>query len=196
MSPQILQLDRIEFLAIKVTANDGKHVQSKQFPQLECSVDDFSLLTRSDLFYPEEDAADPRFFVLAYGVKVSAKDQESADVPPYEIEVEVLGYFHYTGDEEFSGVDRFRAVRFSGYQILYGAIREMVSNLTARSRHGLWHLPARNFGAVAKARAEQDEQQRQQRLASQVPETAALQVGGEGREEPTKRAPRKRSKSP
>jgi hypothetical protein len=41
----------------------------------------------------------------------------------------------------------------------------MVSNLTARSRHGLWHLPARNFGRVAEQQAKEDEAARQEKLA-------------------------------
>ena len=166
MNAHILQLDRIEFLTIKVSANEGEFPLGKPFPQLECSVDDFALLTRSDLFYPETDAADPRVFMLVYGVRVAREHQENDAIPPYEVEVEAAGYFRYTGDDEFTGADRFRAVRLSGYQILYGAIREMVSNLTARSRHGLWHLPARNFGSVAKARADQDEQRRQELITA------------------------------
>jgi preprotein translocase subunit SecB len=115
---------------------------------------------------------------------------ESNIAPPYEIEVEAVGYFRYVGGDEFKGVDRFRAVRFSGYQILHGAIREMVSNLTARARHGLWHLPARNFGDIAKTQAEEDEERRQ-KLHSAMQTTSAI----ENPKPPRKKLVRKSAKS-
>jgi preprotein translocase subunit SecB len=165
MSNQILLLDRVEFVKINVEALPGKYALDENFPQIVNDPEKIKVLTRSELMYPPEQLDDPRVFVLLYGVKVEA-DSKSESVPPYAIEVEAAGYFRYVGGEEFSGEHRFRAVRFSGYQILYGAIREMVSNLTARGRHGLWHMPARNFGRIAEQRAKDDEVQRQSALAA------------------------------
>lgn len=163
MSSPLLSIDRIEFDAIKISANDGEFHSDLVFPQIEFDFKDVSFLTMSDLVYPEEEIHDPRHFVLVYGVKIEV--EEGKPSPPYSFEIAARGYFLYEGDGQFVGADRFRAVRFSGYQVLHGAIREMVCNLTARGRHGLWHLPARHFGAMALKRAEADEQQRQSRLA-------------------------------
>jgi hypothetical protein len=156
MSSQKLLLDRLEFSTVKVVAAKEKFAAwDKNFPQLDFDFDGITFLTRSALHYSPDEASDPRHFALSYGVKLDSGS--SPKKVPYELEIEVTGYFRYLGDDEFQGADRFRAVRFSGYQILYGAIREMVCNLTARAPHGLFQLPARNFGLVAKERAEKDE---------------------------------------
>jgi preprotein translocase subunit SecB len=164
MSSQILLLDRVEFIKINVEALSGKYPLDETFPQLVIDPDKVEVLTRSDLVYPQESIQDPRVFVLIYGVKIGGNAEDNS-VLPYSIEIEAAGYFRYVGGDEFVGENRFRAVRFSGYQILYGAIREMVSSLTARGRHGLWHMPARNFGGIAQARAKEDEARRQAALA-------------------------------
>jgi preprotein translocase subunit SecB len=166
MSTQILLLDRIEFSNIRVKANSGEFALSPNFPQIAAEPEKFEFLTRSELLYPDEELDDPRHFVLTYGMKVSSDDEFNKSNAPYDIEIEASGYFHYVGADEFKEERRFRAVRFSGYQILYGAIREMVSNLTARGRHGLWHLPARNFNGVAEVRANEDEAARKKAIES------------------------------
>ncbi|MGE0232301.1 MAG: hypothetical protein AB7L76_05575 [Burkholderiaceae bacterium] len=177
MNTQLLQLDRVEFLTVSVRANDGDFQIDESFPQVANKSERLSVLTRSQLHFPEEQVGDPRIFVLVYGLKIESDRQKEKSPTPYDIEVEVAGYFRYTGGDEFTGADRFRAIRLSGYQILYGAIREMVCNLTARSRYGLWHLPARNFATVAKERAEEDEATRQEMLGAQVVQTPANQRG-------------------
>jgi preprotein translocase subunit SecB len=165
MSTQKLLLDRVEFSTVKVESlQDGDFKRDDVFPQLEFDSDEVKFLTRSALAYTPDEAADPRHFQFIYGIKV---DSETAGVKiPYSLEIEAVGYFRYVGGEEFSGADRFRAVRFSGYQILHGAIREMVSNLTARGRHGIWNIPARNFGEMARLKADDDEAQRKELLQS------------------------------
>lgn len=164
MNPQLLLLDRVEFATIKIEGHDeGSFERDSTFPQLEFDFSKVAFMTRSSLGYPPTEASDPRHFALTYGVKINAEEQNNLTLP-YSIEVEAVGFFRYVGGEEFQGADRFRAVRFSGYQILYGAIRELVCNLTARGRHGIWQLPARHFAAVAKKRSEEDEQERQELL--------------------------------
>ncbi|MBB4226079.1 hypothetical protein [Variovorax guangxiensis] len=178
MNAQILHLDRIEFSTIKIETNSGEFTRDDTFPQLTFDFDNVTVLTRSDLLFPPDQAEDPRAFILIYGIKVESDSAKKKEIQiPYDIEIEALGYFRYVGGDEFKGAERFRAVRFSGYQILYGAIREMVSNLTARGRNGLWHLPARNFGAVAKSRSDQDEENRQELLKTlSAPNTPAAKT--------------------
>lgn len=167
MSNQILLLDRVEFGTVKIESNIGDFPQDEIFAQLAIEEDNIPFLTRSDLIYPPDQLDDPRHFMLTYGVKISQENSKDQDLP-YEIEVEAVGYFRYVGGDEFKDERRFRAVRFSGYQILYGAIREMVSNITARGRHGLWHLPARNFGGIAESKANEDQAQRLQAIADKA----------------------------
>lgn len=167
MAKQILLLDRVEFGTVKVESNPGEFKRDEVFFQLALEGDEPPFLTRSDLIYPPDQIEDPRHFMLTYGVKISHGNAEGQPLP-YDIEIEAAGYFRYVGGDELKEENRFRAVRFSGYQILYGAIREMVSNITARGCHGLWHLPARNFGAIAESRANDDEARRKQALAEKT----------------------------
>lgn len=163
MDNQQLLLDRVEFTSIHIEHNRGKFQSSSTFPQLDIDDDKVQYLNRAELYYPDERAQDPRYFGLMFGIKVESESAEEP-VAPYDIEVEVMGYFRYQGDT-FVGEERFKCIRFSGYQILYGAIREMVSNLTARGRHGAWHLPARDLRGMAFAHAKEDEIERQNRMA-------------------------------
>lgn len=163
MSSHKLMLDRIEYLKVAVEANEGKFKLNDTFPQIEFNYDDAKIMHRSDLRYDPKCVSDPRQFYLVLGTKVVASDDSRP--LPYNIEVLLAGYFRYAGDE-FSGADRFRAVRFSGYQILYGATREIVANMTARGPHGLFHIPAKNFGLMAKTHAEKDEVMRDKLMSN------------------------------
>lgn len=159
MSGELL-LDRLEFSTVNIRCNIKAEAQrDPNFPQLQVQFDKYKPSRRSSLHYDPASAEDPRVFALTYGVKF----ESDKELMPYDIEVEAIAFFHYEGDGHV-GVDRFRAVRMSGYQILYGAIREMVANISARSRHGCIQLPARNFNARAKEDAESDESARQQHL--------------------------------
>jgi preprotein translocase subunit SecB len=177
MSQQQLLLDRIEFSTIKVdTVADSEVKHEEAFPQIRFDFNNVMFLVRSELSYPSEEVRDPRHFALTYAVKLDTKSQEKGLKLPYEVEVEATAYLRYEGGEDYTGVDRFRAVRHSGYQILYGAMREMICNLTARGRHGMWQLPARRFDAVAKDRAEQDEKSRQELLLGKAASRKAAGV--------------------
>lgn len=165
MNPLLLLVERIEFEVVKVEASRSAKAQMHAaFPQLECDFTKIEVLVRSQLDYPESEVADPTHFRFLYGVRAGKPTKPDMVAPPYCIEIEAVGYFRYAGGDAHVGVERFRAVRFTGYQILYGAIREMVANVTARGPNGLWHLPGRNFHGVAKAMAEKDEEGRQEKL--------------------------------
>lgn len=152
-----LGLDRLEFHEIKIKANNkAKSAMEGHVPQLQIDFEKYNLYHRSKIVFPDSEVNDPRHFAVTYGVKLESKTDE---LMPYEIEVEAMALLNYRGDD-LKGADRFRAVRFSGYQILHGAIREMVANFTARSRHGLLQIPSRNFNGVARREAEEDEAER------------------------------------
>lgn len=165
MNPLLLLVERIEFEVVKVEASRSAEVQMHAtFPQLKCDFTKIEVLVRSQLDYPDAEASDPTHFRFLYGVRAGKPTKSEMIAPPYCIEMEAVGYFSYVGGDAHVGVERFRAVRFTGYQILYGAIREMVANVTARGPNGLWHLPGRNFHGVAKVMAEKDEEGRKTKL--------------------------------
>lgn len=149
-----LGLDRLEFQEVKIRANSkAKSVTESHVPQLRIDFEKYNLYHRSRIAFPDSEVDDPRHFAFTYGVKLESKADE---LMPYEIEVEAMALLNYKGDE-LKGAERFRAVRLSGYQMLHGAIREMVANVTARSRHGLLQIPSRNFNGLAKREADEDE---------------------------------------
>lgn len=157
-----LSLDRLEFHEIKIkTNNKAKSAMEGHIPQLRIEFEKYNLYHRSGILYPDSEIENPRHFAVTYGVKLESKQDE---LMPYEIEVEAVALLNYQGDD-LTGADRFRAVRFSGYQMLHGAVREMVANLTARSRHGLLQIPSRSFNGLAKRESEEDEAERIKRIA-------------------------------
>ena len=163
---QPLILDQLEFSKIHIDAlSDGEFKVGAFFPKIQYDFKESTLLTRTKLSYDEREADDPRAFVLRYGVKISKDSQKEGVVIPYEVEIEAVAYLQYTVvDNPLVGAERFRAIRFSGYQMLHGAIREMVSSLTARYRHGMWLLPARSLHSLAAKQANEDEEARQKVL--------------------------------
>ncbi|RQT69578.1 hypothetical protein DF029_21525 [Burkholderia cepacia] len=131
--------------------------------QLSFSFDGVNFRRRAQLRFPSDEAADPKHFFCKFGFQV-AKDDQKEKVIPYEIDVEVEAFFTYL-DDSLKGADRFRGVRLTAYQMLYGALREMVSNLTARSTFGMMQLPSADFREAARIDSEADEKRRQGRLA-------------------------------
>lgn len=162
MSNKSLILDRVSFERVHIDPTDGHFKISEVFPQIELEKNDFSIAMKGDLFYPDEQLNDPRNFTLVYGVKIDDVGDNARY--PYKIDVVAVGYLRYNGDDEFSGIDRFTAVRFSGYQILHGAVREIVCNLTARNRHGMFSIPSCNFFGLAREHAQLDEVARQKKI--------------------------------
>ncbi|WP_157652651.1 hypothetical protein [Burkholderia ubonensis] len=164
MNPSSLTLERLEFSQIHIESNsDYKLPDDQSGPQLSFSFDGVNFRRRSLLRYPPEEAADPKHFFCMFGFRVAKEDQKDK-VIPYEIDVEVTAFFTYL-DDSLNGANRFRGVRLSAYQMLYGALREMVSNLTARSTFGMLQLPSADFREAARLDSEADEKRRQERLA-------------------------------
>ncbi|MFM0647020.1 hypothetical protein PQR14_22070 [Paraburkholderia bryophila] len=164
MNPSSLTLERLEFLKIHIGSNvDYSVPEGQSGPQLPFDFNGINFTRRSQLRYPPEEAADPKHFFCKLGVKVMQEDQRDK-VIPYEIDVEVSAFFTYE-DDTLTEAKRFRAVRFSAYQMLYGAIREMVSNTTARSTFGMLQLPSADFREAARIESEDDEERRKNRLA-------------------------------
>lgn len=160
MKASPLLLDRLEFSQLHLAANpDYKNGLQKEFPQLAFSFKNIFFQRRSSVDYPPDQVDDPRHFIFKLGIKLDQASQKDGIVLPYEVEVEAVAFFRYMTDE-MNGADRFRAVRASGYPMLYGAIREMIANLTARGSFGLWQLPSTNFSRAAEQESKLDEEQR------------------------------------
>jgi len=70
----------------------------------------------------------------------SLKDEEPA---PYSGRITANGVFHIS--EDYAEHRRDQLIEVTAVSILYGACREMLANLTARSTHGLLSLPSVSF---------------------------------------------------
>lgn len=66
----------------------------------------------------------------------------------YEIDVHVAGVVEMHSD--FKHENREQVVQVNGLGLLYGSVREMVLNLTARSLFGPFCLPSLNFAEALK----------------------------------------------
>lgn len=86
-----------------------------------------------------------------FGVKLSLHvgPKDDAQVP-YIIQISVRGVvrMHLTKADGQAEERRVRAL-VNGASLLYGAVREMVSNITSRSTHGSFLLPSLSFQDLA-----------------------------------------------
>lgn len=186
MKPSPLTLERLEFTRVHIDANPAfmEKAAIDQTPQLAFDFNGVTFKRTAALRYPGSEADDPKHFHCEFRLVIAKDDQKKA-VIPYEIDVEASALLTYL-DDGLKGNERFRGVRFSAYQMLYGAIREMVCNLTARSKFGMLQLPSADFRQAAKEDAERDEERRQLKLnVSDAQEKSPL-------ESPKQITPRKR----
>lgn len=98
----------------------------------------FSLRTHRTL---QEHTENPRMFRLILRVELgsSTPDQES----PYFANLTIEGEFEVL--EGYTAGSPDELVNITGASMLYGACREMLANLTARSTHGMSTLPSVSF---------------------------------------------------
>lgn len=99
---------------------------------------EFSLRTLRTL---RDYAEKPRKFLLILKVELgsSTPDQES----PYSANLTIEGEFEVL--EGYTAGAPEELVNITGASMLYGACREMLANLTARSTHGMSTLPSVSF---------------------------------------------------
>ncbi len=68
---------------------------------------------------------------------------KKTDQVPYTGRIRAVGYFRI--HEAYPEKNRESLICITGASILYGACREMLANLTARSSHGMISLPSISF---------------------------------------------------
>lgn len=90
-------------------------------------------------------ANNPRLFFLELTVTIGP----NADAEPtaYQAKLVVEGEFEVS--DKFPAGEASDLVRITGASILYGACREMLANVTARSAHGMVTLPSVSFHDAA-----------------------------------------------
>ena len=135
----------------------------------------FSLHTTRSFRQHDEN---PREYQLVLALKLgsSTPDQES----PYTARLTIEGEFEVA--EAYPADKSEELIRVTGASMLYGACREMLANLTARSTHGMSTLPSVSFGsprsaakvAAKKATTKKRRNAKHERLEAHSPIGAAI----------------------
>jgi preprotein translocase subunit SecB len=88
----------------------------------------------------ERSTDDANRWAVMLDIELQAIEGEAP--PPYTGHIKLVGF--YQVHEEYKG-DSDRLIRITGASMLYGAAREMVSYITARSPNGMLTLPSVSF---------------------------------------------------
>lgn len=136
MEPSIINLLGMRFAGVKVNPQPNDKVGNKDIETFD--FEGVEIGEASNTFLIDED--DP----YLYGVILKFTiDNTAGTIAPYDIEVCVLGHFRI--NESVPLAERHNLISVNGCSILYGAIREQVMNITARSVHGMLVLPTASF---------------------------------------------------
>jgi preprotein translocase subunit SecB len=126
MSQSPLQLDRYFFVKISLEAN------AKGDPKAVYNIE-----AKTDV---SRDESQERHYLVSLTVRLTPLDEAQ---PCYVGEVVVMGYFQVHQDYPAEKCDKL--VAMNGASMLYGAVREMVSNLSARGPWPMVVLAPMNF---------------------------------------------------
>lgn len=165
MKVPLLLVEKIEFPKVLIETKENFDGEFEvDLLKLQFNFKGSKFLRNVGLSYPDDEMESPRTFIFSLAIKLKEEDQDEVTLP-YNIEVKAKALMYYRSDKH-QGEELFRAVRTTGYSILYGAIREMVSNITARGPHGMWVLPAADFRQASQFEAVEDERRRQEKIAA------------------------------
>ncbi|MFL1548837.1 hypothetical protein K0P33_27520 [Pseudomonas sp. ArH3a] len=188
MKPSLLSVEKVFFLKVRVDSNpDWLGDYSDELLQIAFDYKGSRFTRKVELGYPEDEISDPRNFSVALNLRLVKSTQEDGFDLPYDVDITAMALIRYRSDQH-SGSDRFRVVRHAAYTILYGAIREMTSTLTARSVHGMWSLPAADFASAAREEGEVDEAERLESIGQEA-------TVKDGALKKTKRRPKQKNQS-
>lgn len=135
LSKSPLHLIKHEFTTVSIVSSELEDPQGR-----------FAMTTTRVL---HEHETNERQFLLTLTVKVSSGDPDKE--APYTAELVVRGEFEVS--EKYPEIKRSELVQVTGASMLYGACREMLANITARSSHGITSLPSISFVETKKAKA-------------------------------------------
>lgn len=156
-----LQLLEYVFDGISVMPIEGYKPEEKFSPSLVFFPGKLAMSADTGLAILDEKEQYSDFGVRLT-LRVGPKDDSEA---PYRIEIAVRGVvrMHLTQNAGQAEERRVRAL-VNGVSLLYGVVREMVTNITARSAHGQMLLPSLNFADLALHKP--DEAQKVEKAAS------------------------------
>lgn len=143
MNHSPLQLRHLLFQKVLVELNEqysGEELEDNVIDVTDFSFDGVTMNTQINVDRRDKESPDPRLFGVFYALRVANKDGKQC---PYSFECAVSGLFEVVGNVPKEERETFVAV--NGTTLLFGAVREQIANITARSANGMLLLPTVNF---------------------------------------------------
>lgn len=122
-----LAIQTHEFTAVELQASPTPHPKS----ELQLSTEVHTVVNEDDLLQ----------WLCELTVRFGSADEEKP--APYSGGITAVGQFYIA--EDYPQDRHVQLIEVTAASILYGACREMLANLTARSSHGLLSLPSVSF---------------------------------------------------
>lgn len=133
-----LQLVQMMFTKTRVETNElSEDINESLAPQFD--FDGVKLLVENTVGQQKNNTTD---FMVALRVAV-LNEADAVKKAPYTFDIAVQGVFKLAADFECN--DRRDLVRVNGSAMLYGAVRDMLQQITARSILGTLLLPTLHF---------------------------------------------------
>ena len=141
MRPSVIQLRQLVFKGIHLDPVDP----TEDSPPIDASSFDFEgVIFRVNLgcepLTAGEEGDDPSRFVIILGIALDNTERKPA---PYLLDITALGLIAI--DEKVEPEKRTNLAAINGASLIYGAIRELVTTLSARSVAGPFVLPTMDF---------------------------------------------------
>lgn len=136
-----LQMKHLVYTKVRVELSTGLEEAEKYWaPNFD--LEGVELFTEVTVGYPDNEAEDPRKFMvsLRFAILNEAENKKQA---PYTIDIQAQGWFEVRPEVAITA--RTELVRVNGASMILGAMRELVSQLTARSGFGPLLLPTLRF---------------------------------------------------
>lgn len=133
-----LQLVQMMFTKTRVETNElSEDINESLAPQFD--FEGVKLLVENTVGQQENNTTD---FMVALRVAV-LNEADAVKKAPYTFDIAVQGVFQLAAD--FECKDRRDLVRVNGSAMLYGAVRDMLQQITSRSMLGTLLLPTLHF---------------------------------------------------
>lgn len=146
MQPSIIQLLEMHFLGIKVWPRPSEELEEQDIASFDFNGVEIGEIADTQLLNVKDDP-------LVYGVILRIViENKGGKIAPYDIDVCVYGHFKIS--KNVPKEKRENLVAVNGCSMLYGAIREQVMTLSARSIHGMLMLPTASFKDKIKENAD------------------------------------------
>ena len=138
MRASVIQLKRLFFERIQVESTEG--VGAGEAVDFDFEGMAFRVSLKVGEAMPEGDESDSRSFVIALGVALDPEEEKSV---PYKIDISAVGFIEMA--QQVEKEKRRDLALVNGASLVYGAIRELVTTLTARCVAGPLVLPTADF---------------------------------------------------